>query len=260
MTSYMRLRAALVCLSLALIVPSVAQVGSGTGAPNPHLGSQHPTVVKAVNSFSGGKALVEVELTGTVKTHYGTDDQGTATLSVNANGSSTVEYRLGSGTSKNAASINDSAKSCSWSGSDGVNHKTPLHNCARGVAWFLPAFSMQVAASSEKDSFESISTNGQSSPNEGVKHSRIFNRGKTETELQLQKLSETEIEVDPQSGLVASIQYNIHPDKTSTVNIPVEVRYSDYREVNGIKVPFKVQKFVNNTLVEDLTIEHVNVN
>jgi len=223
-------------------------------------GSLNPTVLKTVGLFSSGKPIQSIEMTGTVNTHYGTDDHGPAILSLNANGDSTVEYSLSKGINKETAGITNPAKACSWTGPDGVLHQSPFHNCVRGIVWFLPAFSLQRAANSTKDNFASDSAQNTLGSLESVRHNRTFSSSKEKTNIKLQQLSETLIEIDSLSGMIATIRYNIHPDKTATVNIPVEVRYSDYRESHGLRVPFKIQKIVNGTLIEELTIENITIN
>ena len=43
-------------------------------------------------------------------------------------------------------------------------------------------------------------------------------------------------------------------------DIAAEVRFSDYRLVSGIRVPFHVQEFLNGGLVLDILISNVTVN
>jgi len=243
---------------------------SSTTSNNPPSGLTNPTVVKAVSIFAGGKQVQNIQLTGMVITHYGDDDHGTATLTLNASGDSSLQYLLGNGTRKETTGTNDAATACTWTSADGTPHTVPMHNCLRSIVWFLPAFSLQVASSSPYDIFVSYTPTDSSSSTVGVQHSRDFShennpkKPTTETVKQmndtLQNLSQTKILVDPQTGNITSIEYDIHTDTNQQVNIPVVVRYSDYRAVNGVQIAFKVQKYVNNTLVEDLTVETAIVN
>jgi hypothetical protein len=65
-------------------------------------------------------------------------------------------------------------------------------------------------------------------------------------------LSKMDFFLDPTTFLPAAVTFNIHPDNDAGLDIPIEVRFSDYRAVNGVQVPFHVQKFLNNSLVLDL--------
>jgi hypothetical protein len=73
------------------------------------------------------------------------------------------------------------------------------------------------------------------------------------------QLSEMDVYLDPQSLLPQAIRFNIHPD-TSSVNIPVEIDYSNYQVVDGIRVPFHIQKYIQNGLSNDLVITAVTFN
>ncbi len=54
--------------------------------------------------------------------------------------------------------------------------------------------------------------------------------------------------------------FNVHPDSNALLDIPVDVRFSDYRTVSGAKVPFHVQKYLNNGLVLDFQAQSVTLN
>jgi len=44
------------------------------------------------------------------------------------------------------------------------------------------------------------------------------------------------------------------------LDIPVEIRFSDYRPVSGAQIPFHVEKFLNNTLLLDLQFTNAQLN
>ena len=54
--------------------------------------------------------------------------------------------------------------------------------------------------------------------------------------------------------------FNTHPDNDMGLDIPVRIAFSDYRTVNGFQVPFRVQKFLNNTLTLDLQFQSATLN
>ncbi len=54
--------------------------------------------------------------------------------------------------------------------------------------------------------------------------------------------------------------FNTHPDNDAGRDIPVEIRFSDYRVVNRVQTPFRVQKYVNNSLVLDFQFEAAALN
>ena len=76
----------------------------------------------------------------------------------------------------------------------------------------------------------------------------------------LQHLSQIEIYLDSGTLLPVALAFNVHPDKDAGLDIPVEIRFSNYRPVNGAQVPFHIQKYLNNTLVLDLQFQTVALN
>ena len=67
------------------------------------------------------------------------------------------------------------------------------------------------------------------------------------------------------SGALDNVTYTRDPIfnidvPTSCPDVPVEVRYSDYRQVNGVSVPFHVQRYLNNGLVLDFVASQATIN
>jgi len=44
------------------------------------------------------------------------------------------------------------------------------------------------------------------------------------------------------------------------LDIPVEIRYSNYQSVNGAQIPLHVEKYLNNTLAIDLQFQSPALN
>jgi len=66
--------------------------------------------------------------------------------------------------------------------------------------------------------------------------------------------------LDSASLLPVAITFNVHPDVDAGTDVAAEVRFSDYRLVSGIRVPFHVQEFLNGGLVLDLEFQTVTLN
>jgi hypothetical protein len=75
-----------------------------------------------------------------------------------------------------------------------------------------------------------------------------------------QHLTEVDLYLDPVSALPLKLTFNEHPDNDASRDIPVEIRFSDYRPVNGAQVPFRLQKFINGTLLLDIRVEQAILN
>src|SRR4029077_4458294 len=89
-----------------------------------------------------------------------------------------------------------------------------------------------------------------------VQHLRYFVQTPGESPNSLaQHLSTEDIYLDSSSLLVVAVAFNEHPDNNALIDIPVELDYSDYRVVNGVQVPFRIQKFFNGNLLLDITVQ-----
>jgi hypothetical protein len=75
-----------------------------------------------------------------------------------------------------------------------------------------------------------------------------------------QGLSAEEVYLDAKTFLPVAITFNAHPDNDASVNISIEIDFSAYQSVNGVLVPFQIQKLINNGLVLDLTINSAKIN
>ncbi len=60
----------------------------------------------------------------------------------------------------------------------------------------------------------------------------------------LQHLSQVEIYLDSGTLLPVALAFNIHPDNDAGLDIPLEMRFSDYRYVSGAQVAFHIQRRV----------------
>jgi hypothetical protein len=76
----------------------------------------------------------------------------------------------------------------------------------------------------------------------------------------MQHLTQTDIFLDPNTNLPVAFGFNTHPDNNALLDIPVEIRFSDYRSVSGAQIPFHVQKFLNNSLLLDLQFQTATLN
>jgi hypothetical protein len=57
-----------------------------------------------------------------------------------------------------------------------------------------------------------------------------------------------------------AVDFEVHPDNDATLNLQVEIQFSDYRDVNGFKVPFHLQRFLQRDLVLDISLTTAAVN
>src|SRR5208337_414221 len=71
---------------------------------------------------------------------------------------------------------------------------------------------------------------------------------------QILTLSTMDIYFDPQSFLPLVLDFNTHPDVDANTNLPVEVQFGNYQNSNGALVPFRIQEYLQRTLLLDFTV------
>jgi hypothetical protein len=234
-------------LAASFLIPTGAQTVSST--------SNSPQAVQylqqALAALSASTPTSDVTLTGTA--HYiagGDDETGTATLKAIA-GASRIDLNLSSGPRSEIYNCSG-APAGSWSGPDGVSHAMAFHNLLTDPAWFFPAFPITHGLSA---GYAATYIGHETHDGQAVEHVTISKTSASALQAGapiIAHLSQMDFFLDSTTFLPAAVTFNIHPDNNELLDIPIEVRFSDYRAVNGVQVPFHVQKFLNNGLILDL--------
>jgi len=244
----MKLIAAL--LATILLAPaSPAQIASSTSSPS----NASVLAAQAIAPFSQGN-IASVHLSGTAHAIAGsTDETGTFTFDIQNSGTSNLQIEAGALTNDDVTGAFDGDPACTWSGKDGVKHSVAQHNCALSVNWMLPA--MAVETRGAKLSIASVDNPVDSGP--AISVSVLVKNTKKEA-MRYAKLTTVTMAVDS-SSLPRWLSYSTHPDDDENTDIPILVRYSDYRQVSGATIPFHIQKYINNGLALDLQVENATV-
>jgi hypothetical protein len=66
--------------------------------------------------------------------------------------------------------------------------------------------------------------------------------------------------VDPVSFLPAVLSYSIRPDNGAPISIAIEIHYSNYQAINGVQIPFTIQRYVNGSLQLEVDVTSAQVN
>jgi hypothetical protein len=77
---------------------------------------------------------------------------------------------------------------------------------------------------------------------------------------EVRHLSEVDLYLDASTIRPLSYVFNSHPDNDALIDLPTEIRYSNYQNINGVLIPLHVQKFVNNSLTVDLQFNDATFN
>jgi hypothetical protein len=251
----MRLFVSLVVVSSALNLFAL-QV-SNPGLNKASAASTTPSTIPAI-AFSS-VPVSTLQLTGTATRTYGSDQQtGTVILQAAANGQSRMELDLSKGTLVETQSASTPYEGqCSQVGIDGLAHASAVHNCWRGTVWFLPQIALQ-AGVGWTDNIASAAVAPDGTAN--IHYSRRpAGTMSDQTASVIAQFSGFDLSLDA-TGHPLVLKFNAHPDDDSSTDIPTEIHFSDYRLVNGVTVPFHIQKFINNGLVLDLQITSVQIN
>jgi hypothetical protein len=221
--------------------------------------------------------MSDVTISATAHRIVGSDDEtGTATLTAMAAGESKLRLSLPSGVFVETRTQTGNPPAGSpagavvpaggWSGPDGVTHGMAAHNLMTDATWFLPAFTISKLAGSK--GFVASYVGQETREGQQVLHLTASQqywpstRGQAPTEVPtlIQQMSQMDLYLDPTTLLPVALAFNVHPDNNFNADIPSEIRFSDYRPVNGAQVPFHVQRYLNNSLILDLNFETVTFN
>jgi len=244
-------------LFVLILLAAISGFAQQTASTDPQAAA---AVQKALAALSSATTLTDATLSGTARRIAGSDDEtGTAILKITAAGSCRLDLTLPSGARSEVRTASSSGPAGKWSGPDGAAHSTAYHNLSTDAGWF-PAFTLTGLSASNG----LVKFIGQETRNGvAVLHLSAAQRSTlsdANAASFVQHLSQTEVFLDASSYLPVAVTFNTHPDSNALLDIPVEMRFSDYRAVNGAQIPFHVQKFLNNSLILDLQFQNVSVN
>jgi hypothetical protein len=243
------------CVSLA----ALAQQSSASTA------QAIPMLQQSLRLLTAGNSVNDVTLNGTARWIAGSNDEtGTVIIKALATGEARMDFALPSGPHSevwvNSGNLEGNL-SGQWSGPDGAAHPMALYNLMNDSSWFLPAMTLTKWISIPG---YAISYDGQETRNgEAVQHftvSLLATAFSPEMSSTFQHLSKTDIYLDSASGLPVALAFATHPDNNGLLDIPVEIRLSDYRAEGGVQIPFHVQKYLNNSLLLDIQLESATIN
>jgi hypothetical protein len=208
--------------------------------------------------LSGKSAVSDVMLNGTVTRIAGSDKQtGTVTLLAKGSGESRADLNLTGGMRSEIRNILNGLSQGNWIGVDGGVHAIAPHNCLTDAPWFFPALGTLAAVKANSSvvlSYVGLENLQQTS----LQHirSQMYNTSWPEAE----QLSAMDFYLDSQTLLPTVVTFSEHADNDETVNVAVQVMFSDYRNINGATIPFHIQRYVNNSLVLDIQLTSAIVN
>jgi hypothetical protein len=251
----MRIRVCAI-FSALLLLPGTIDSQQATTAS-----TQAVTILaQSLAAMGGSASLTDIVLTGTVERILGSDDEtGTVTYKAVAT-ANRLDLSLSDGTRseiRNNASINPAGN---WIGPDGVVHEILLHNLQTDAGWF-PVYTLANVASSLEGVLSYVGPETKNAVS--VIHIRFSqpqqNAPASIATLQ-QHLTQMDFYLDSSTLLPVALDFNTHPDNNALLDIPVEIRFSEYRTTNSLTIPFHVQQFLNGTLFLELQFQQASIN
>jgi hypothetical protein len=207
-------------------------------------------------------SVSQVQLTGDATWYSGEiQDSGTVALTASASGANQMQLSL---TSKGQWTEFQSAigpsMDCGWAGTDGIQHAGDFVNCQHPTIWFLPGISLQASTipAAVKVSDLGIETGGP----EAYRHLQnqlVLTGLPQDIQSRAASVNTADIDVDPQTFLPCTLAYQVFPDDGSNTLIPIEIVYSNYQQVDGIQIPFLIQRYVNGSLQLEIHVSSAQI-
>lgn len=256
----MRIRSLAIALALFLSpLPDHAQQTTNAVIP------QAATLLaQSLAALTGGVTVSDVTLNGTAQSIIGSDDEsGTVILKALATGQSRMDLSLPNGNRNEIYSF-DSYNSPigTWMGSDGVEHPIAYHNLLTDSSWFFPALTVQRLSSVA--GLVGIYVGQETLNGQAVLHVSFLRpvpvaAGGPNASI-MQHLTQMDLYLDPTTSLPIALSFATHPDNNELYDIPVQILFSNYQNINGVQIPFHVQKSLNDSLSLDLQIQSATLN
>ena len=246
-------------LAASLLLCTVSAVAQNSPTSDPLAIS---LVQQSVTALNGGAAISDVTLTGNANWIAGSDNEtGQLTLRAKGVAESRIDLNLSGGTRTEIRNDTAGFPQGESIRPDGSVRAWATHNCWINASWFFPALSFLSATSDPTlvFSYAGLETHRQAT----VQHLRIFRylAGQKPAYISLtQRISTVDIYLDATSLLPRAFVSTIHPDDDALTDIAVEILFSNYKAVNGVQTPLRIQRLVQNGLAVDLVVTGVALN
>jgi hypothetical protein len=217
-------------------------------------------LAQSAKALIGATTVNDVTLTGTAEWIAGSDDEtGTASFK-GVKGSYRLDLTFRNGTRSEIVSPVGGTPAGNWVGLDGTTHPISNHNLMSDAGLF-PAFTLANLSASSNTvlSYVGLETRNNAS----VIHISSFQQFPKLTgnaAALMEHLTQVDFYLDPVTLLPVSYAYNSHPDNDAGLDIPTEIRYSNYETIGGCPIPLHIQKFINGSLLFDFQFQNASLN
>ena len=212
----------------------------------------------SIMALTGGVPITDVTLNANVTSIFGSDNEtGIGIFRAKGIGESRVDLTLSGGTLSEVRSLSNSGPAGAWSRNGGTAVPQSAHNTVTDAVWFFPALSSLSQFGNPNYVFKYIGEGQHGGVSaQHIQVAIVPPAGVAD----VQHLSTVDFYLDPISFLPMAADFMTHPDDNMRIDIPVEILFAGYRNVNGVAVPFHVQKLLNGGVVLDLIVTTVSLN
>jgi hypothetical protein len=213
---------------------------------------------QAMAALTNGIAVTDVTLTGTATWIAGSDNEtGSAALKAKGASESRIDLALSGGPRSEIRANFGGAPQGEWIGPDGNSHPNSAYNCWGDPSWFFLPLSSLASANTNPNLILNY-VGAETRNGVAVQHVRSYLYLATQ---RLARQSSTmDFYLDSRSFLPVAVVFNVHPDNDATVDLPVEVYFSNYLLVSGIQVPSHIQRSLTGSVVLDIVVTGAAIN
>lgn len=220
-------------------------------------------LTQSLTALAGTTVVSDATLNGTANRIIGSDDEnGSVVMKAMHSGQSLLTFASASGNRSELTTVSSTGSLVgSWTGTDGVSHPMSYQNLLTDSAWFFPALTLSKILASQTNTV--VLSGPETKDDVPVTHvtvSQQFADASADAAVLMQHLSQMEVYLNASTLLPVALDFNTHPDNNVLLDIPVEIRFSEYSIVNGVQIPFHIQKYMNNVLVLDIQLQSATVN
>jgi hypothetical protein len=257
------------CRALAAVSLVAFLIDSPTSSAAPAIPTSDPQAVKlaaqAIAALTGGVPVADVTLNANVIWIAGsTYLSGTGTLQGKGTSQSRVDLSLeGATRSEIRTSVGGVPKGAWNAGAPGLapTKLKPFstHNCLTDADWFYPGLSSLAQTTSPLFVYSYVGQEKHGGV--AAEHIRASQVLPLDTkDLVLHRLSVIDFYLDSGSFLPLAIAFKAHPDNDLNRDIPMEIRFANYQAVNGVQIPFHIQRLFNGSLALDVVVTNAVIN
>ncbi len=228
---------------------------SQTAQPNPL-----QVLQSSLRVLGGTVSITDAKLLAAVQYTAGSDaETGTAVLEASGADSFSSLLSLTSGTQKQVRQGSTEATT----GAGGQEQIAALHNSLYPAPWFMPALLVQEWLR-PANKVTLVSATNEVRDGQNVIHIDAYRLPSGQfdalTGNYLRQASTADLYLDANTLLPLYLDFMAHPDNDELTDFPVTIAFQGYRSVNGVQIPFHIQKYLQRSLLLDLTLSSAAIN